>query len=524
MKKHALFAFALTAFLAFSFSQDLQESQSVLEAAGQKVLGGEEEAPVVDAAPEQAAPAQTVPEEKEEKPKIELAGVSDVPAAKRPKAPDSQKAKAAEAKDEADTKEKNRETIKFGIDSELSELVQKLIDNEDPRYSDDLYDLFQKTKSPTVREKILDYFTKLEDPCLEDYAVTVLNDPYEERNSTVEKVFKYTATVKTKAAVPAVVALLESDNENYFNPALTTLGEIGGEREAEYLVDYLDRADLTTPQRQALMKVLGKIKAVQTWNALVEIAQDDGENAFVRCYAAEAIGAMKKPESIPILLKLFEEPDPNMRCYVLKGISNYDTKEAKDLVVQAIKDAQYKVRLDAIDAAASMKLKDAVPYLIYRAKNDPEAAVKKKAYEKLAAYEDGEADKFLVGQITDKKTSDAVKKQATEALLKYGKAGRSQIAKWAEALAADDTKKPMRRDVGKLLTKYSDGSFAGACEAYLSSQDRDTRAIGLDMYTAGKFSSCDSKVRAIADDKKMGTLQKRAMKLLGIEEKEEEKK
>jgi HEAT repeat protein len=507
MKIFAIFATAIFCFSTILYAQD----------------GGAEEAPVVDAAPEQAAPAQTVPEEKvpEEKPKIELAGVSDVPSAKRPKAPDSQKAKAAEAKDEADTKEKNRETIKFGIDSELSELVQKLIDNEDPRYSDDLYDLFQKTKSPTVREKILDYFTKLEDPCLEDYAVTVLNDPYEERNSTVEKVFKYTATVKTKAAIPAVVTLLESDNENYFNPALTTLGEIGGEREAEYLVDYLDRADLTTPQRQALMKVLGKIKAVQTWDALVEIAQDDGENAFVRCYAAEAIGAMKKPESIPILLKLFESPDPNMRCYVLKGISNYDTKEAKDLVVQAIKDAQYKVRLDAIDAAANMKLKDAVPYLIYRAKNDPEAAVKKKAYEKLAAYEDGEADKFLVGQITDKKTSDAVKKQATEALLKYGKAGRSQIAKWAEALAADDTKKPMRRDVGKLLTKYSDGAFAGACEAYLSSQDRDTRAIGLDMYTAGKFSSCDSKVRAIADDKKMGTLQKRAMKLLGIEETED---
>ena len=127
----------------------------------------------------------------------------------------------------------------------------------------------------------------------------------------------------------------------------------------------------------------------------------------------------------------------------------------------------------------------------------------------------------MVGQITDKKTSDAVKKQATEALLKYGKAGRSEIAKWAQDLAADDTKKPMRRDVGKLLTKYSDSAFSGACAAYLSSQDKDTRSIGMDMYAAGKFSSCEPKVRAIADDKKMGSLQKRAMKLLGIKETED---
>ncbi|MBR5964763.1 MAG: HEAT repeat domain-containing protein [Treponema sp.] len=484
MKFYALFALAFFCFSLFAFGQDSLEAAPDLQ----------------------------------EKPKVELAGVSDVPAAKRPKSPDPQKAAEAEKKDEADSAQKTRETIKFGIDSELSELVQKLIDNDDPRYSGELYDLFKQTKSPAVRDKILDYFTKLEDPCLEDYAVTVLNDPYEERNSTVERVFRYTAAVKTKAAVPAVVALLESDNENYFSPALTTLGEIGGEREAEYLVDYLDRADLTTPQRQALMKVLGKIKAVQTFDSLVEIAKDDGENIFVRCYAAEAIGAMKKQEAIPVLLKLFESPDPNLRCYVIKGISNFDTKEAHDLIVQAIKDSQYKVRLDAIDAAAQIKLKDAVPFLIYRAKNDPEAAVKKKAYEKLAAYEDGDADKFLVGQITEKKTSDTVKRQATEALLKYGKAGRSEIASWAQNLATDDTKKSCRRDVGKLMTKYPDPAFAKACAAYIASGDKDTKSIGLDMYTAGKYSSCQDEIRKIADDKKFGSLQKRAQKILGIEE------
>lgn len=556
MKHCALFALLLFSFSLCAFGQEASESKNVLDAAGQKVLGtapdaqieedvpvaedaaeAAQEVPAQDAAPAQEnAPQEIVidnPEElkagngdsskdkkAEEKPKIQLAGVSEIPQAKKPKAPDAEKAKAAEKKDEKDSDQKRRDTIKYGIEPELAELVKKLIENDDPRYSAELYELFQETKSPAVRERILEYFTKFEDPCLEDYAVTVLNDPYDVRSSTVEQVFKYTATVKTKAAIPAVVTLLESENESYFTPALTTLGELGGEAEAEYLVEFLDRSDLTTAQRQALMKVLGKINASQTWDALVEISQDDGENIFVRAYAAEAIGAMKKPESVEVLMKLYEEQDPTLRCYAIKGLSYFDTNDAEETVIQAIKDSQYKVRLEAIDAAAKMKIKDSVPYIIHRAKSDPEAAVKKKAYEKLAAFENSDADKFLVGQIEDKKTSDNVKRQTAEALLKYGKAGRKEIGEWALGLAADDTKKAFRKEVGKLLARYPDGEFAKACAAYLASSDRDTCAMGLDIYAAGKYSSCEPKVKAIAQDPKAGMNKKRAMGILGIEEEE----
>lgn len=514
----------------------LKESGDLMNAASEAVLGvqADGQSPQENAGEELSEDSEKsqsqeilVDGEDWEKPKIELAGVSEVPAAKRPKAPDAEKAREAAKKDEKDSEQKTKDVIKYGIEPELNDLVKKLIDNDDPRYSNELYDLFQETKSPLVRERILEYFTKFEDPCLEDYAVTVLNDPYDERVSTVEQVFKYTAAVKTKAAIPAVVTLLESENESYFTPALTTLGDLGDEAEAEYLVQFLDRSDLTTAQRQALMKVLGKIKAEQTWDSLVEIAQDDGENIFVRSYAAEAIGAMQKEDSVAVLTKLFEEQDPTLRCYTIKGLSYYETQEAKATVIQAIKDSQYKVRLEAIEAACKMKLKESVPYIIHRAKSDPEASVKKKSYEKLAAFGDPEADKFLVGQITDKKTSDNVKRQSAEALLKYGKAGKSEIGKWAESLAPDNTKKAFRREVAKLLTKYPDQAFSGACAAYLQSSDKDTCASGLDIYNAGKYPSCESKVRSIANDSKAGANKKRAMKILGIEEEEkkpEEKK
>jgi HEAT repeat protein len=72
------------------------------------------------------------------------------------------------------------------------------------------------------------------------------------------------------------------------------------------------------------MKALGKIKAVETWDKLVETIQDEDENTYVRMYAAEAIGAMEKEESIEILLDLFEEDDPNIRTYAIKGLSYFN--------------------------------------------------------------------------------------------------------------------------------------------------------------------------------------------------------
>ena len=98
------------------------------------------------------------------------------------------------------------------------------------------------------------------------------------------------SAVKSPDAIPAVVELLEKDDLGYFNAALECLGEIGGNEEAVYLISYLDDDTLNLAQRQTLMRVLGKLNAVETWEQLSEIAQDKNEDMYVRAYAAEARG------------------------------------------------------------------------------------------------------------------------------------------------------------------------------------------------------------------------------------------
>lgn len=441
---------------------------------------------------------------------------SPVPAAKRPLSPDSEKAAAAAELDtEKDSVEKKKDTLKYGIESEITDLIDELIKNDDPRFADEIYDLFQTTRSNGVREKILAYFTQLKDPCLEDYAVTVLNDPYDTKTSTVSLVFKYIAAVKCTAAVNAVVNLLESDNTDYFSDALTTLGEIGGDKEAVYLSGYLDRSDITLPQRQQLMKVLGKLKAVKTWDKLVKIAEDENENSFVRMYAAEAIGEMQKKESIPVLVKLYESDDPNFRQYVINGLSNYSDKDAGDVIVQAIRDQHYKVRLAAVAAVRRQKITDAVPYLIYRAENDSENVVRKACYAAIADLNTGKGNEFLVSRISGNAVGDDTKANIASVLMEYNHAGEKEILALAGQTLKDDRRKQLRYILGKLFAKYGRSAYAEICGEYLASQDVATCGTGLDIYRKGRYRSCRDAVQAIADNDKAGVNQVKAERILG---------
>ncbi len=453
--------------------------------------------------------------------KASKGGISEIPASKRPKPIDKEKAEKAAEKDESDKDFENKSnTIKYGVPSEISTLIDELIKNDDPRFTEEIYDVFQVSKNSAIKQKVLNYFKKLEDPCLEDYAVEILNDPYDEKNDLVKACFQYIAAVKTKEAIPAVLSLIESENDSYFNDAIAAIGEIGGPSEAMFLVEYLERDDLSDAQRQTLMRTCGKMHAVQTWDKVVEVAEDEDENLYVRIYAAESLGLMEKKESVPVLTELFTENDPNLRQYVIKGLSHFpDVIEAKEVIVQGIRDEHWRVRQEAIKTAKEQKMSDAVPYLIYRAKNDSEKVIKDEAYTSLAAMNTNEANDFLVSQLGEKKVGDATKKKIVEVLLKEGNAGEKEILELAEECVKDDKRKDLRYAIGKELAKYQKASCEGICLKYLESKDSTTQSLGLDMYKMNKFNSAEATMRAIYADKKANSgVKNRIQKMLNIED------
>lgn len=420
------------------------------------------------------------------------------PADTRPKKHDSSKNYVDRSKD---YEKKCNDILKYGLEGQITELIDELTKNQDNRFVDGIYDLFQETKSVAVKEKILDYFTKLKDSCLASYAVEIINDPYDEKNSIVEKCFKYVSEADIKDANPGLVDLVDKEEDAYFTGALSALGETGGKEEALFLADYLDRDDLNVSQRQALMRVLGRIKAVETWQKISEIAKDENENTFVRMYAAEAIGAMEKPESEDILVELFESNDPNLRTYVIKGISYFNDKKSSDLIIQALRDSQYKVRLEAVSAVGKNRIDKAVPFLIFRCKDkDEQKQVQEKCYSVIADLNTSDGNDYLISVLKDKKIGDATKAKVSAELLEYNHAGTKEVIELARSALKSDIQKNLRYALGKEFAKYDRSEFADICAEYIASDDVATQGTGLDIWAKGRYSSVKAAVEEIAKD------------------------
>ena len=91
--------------------------------------------------------------------KASKGGISEIPDSKRPKPIDKEKAEKAAEKDESEKDYENKSnTIKYGVPSEISSLIDELIKNDDPRFTEEIYDVFQVSKNTVIKQKILNYF------------------------------------------------------------------------------------------------------------------------------------------------------------------------------------------------------------------------------------------------------------------------------------------------------------------------------------------------------------------------------
>ncbi len=423
--------------------------------------------------------------------------------------------KEEETKEEVESlRDQRMETLLYGLDGEVSTLVSTLISEEDDSYAQELTEIFDNTKNTTLKDKIITYFSEFEDDSLKEYAIYILEDPYDERNSTVNSLINYVGNLNVTDAAPILVNLIDSDEASYFNAAVTSLGKIGGADEALFLVEYLEN-DIAVGERQSIVRALADIKAIETYDMLVEMVENEDENTYVRMYAAEAIGNIKPEDSTQILVDLYDSTDPNLREYAIKGLAVNTSEEAKDLLLNGLKDDHYKVRLQAIDAIHKQELKEAGPALLYRAKNDTEVAIKNKCYETLAYFNYKDGIDYMVELLEGALVGDSVKANVASSLLKYDiSKGVDAVIALALEVVADDKKKNLRYALGKEFARNENGKFEKVCEAYLLSTDVATQGTGLDIYKTNPYLSLRSTVESLTEGEVANSIKAKAKTIL----------
>lgn len=474
------------------------------EPAGNVAAAGKNEADSVGAESQQKEPASQAPQQTK----------------------GSKTGESKEKTEELDELEKARQALQYGLESEILEVTGKIDKHDFETLQEDFGRLFTDTKSPTVREGLFGLYQKYDNAQLVQAAEALLEDYHTQQRTVIKAALSYLATVKAElnpALGDALKNLITDETADYGAEAVAVLGEIGGDDEAAFLADYFEKVTLDDEKQELILKqtiasALEKLHRENTREFLLGLAQDENENIYVRSSAITGLAQMGSPDTVPLLVAFFEQKEPLLREAAIRGISNFDTEETRKLMLQGLKDSNYKVRLEALQTVQKTKQQDAAPFILYRAKYDPTEAVRLAAVETLVILNDSEGNMWLSEAFCDTKKSEKLRTAILKAALKHNIAViAGDLDTVVLATVTDKKKMKLRYEFGKEIAKAENSATAEICKAFLQSDDALTKSIGLDMFRTNHYADARSLVEAIAQDEKQGALQRRAQRLLGTD-------
>jgi len=412
---------------------------------------------------------------------------------------------------DAPTLEKRRDVIKYGIESELLELVAALQTEKEDSLNPDLLSVLAESRSPRLREAILKFFAAREWTGAAASAVAILDRRDEELALSVNAALGYLSSVKSAEGLPEAREIVEARETKYLSPAIRLLGRAGGESETELLLGMYKSDDATDSLRQEVIQALGEIGARPAVESLIETLEDTAGKKATRMFAAEALGKIKDERAVPSLVMAANGEDPQVRATAVAALGSFSGAEAESAIVQGLRDGIPGVRLAAIKASVALSIRASEPFIRFRVRNDPDRKVKDESIRALGTLGGGENLRFLRELLQDRKVDMASRAAAFAVLLDRdadGSRGELEKALAAEAVSKDTT---LLKAFQRALVQETDKAAAPLVEAYLlKSPDFGTRIAGIDWARRNKVTSLKPAISALAETDKVESVRTRA--------------
>jgi len=368
---------------------------------------------------------------------VALSASAQAPAAPSPPSGAAPSAEAALSKESSEAA-KRKDTISFGIDAEILELLRKLGAEKDGSCNAELAALLRKTKSPKLRTAVLELFATLEWKGVEDEALSFVRDRDLLDPASVASALSYLAAIRSKPALELAGPLIKEDDKKLLPALIRLLGRAGGGAEEELLLGWFESDAATEELRQEAIRALGEIGSVKAAERLAALAKDPEKNRASRMSACEALAKIKDPSSVPALVEAANGEDPNVQAKAVEALASFESEAAEAALVEALRYSNVKSRIAACKGIAARRIRSAEPFLRYKAANDPEKAVKTEAYRALAAL-GGSSFGFLLERMGDKKVELQFRSLCFGLLMRKDASG--SMKELAAALAAEAEQK-----------------------------------------------------------------------------------
>ncbi|TFG84713.1 MAG: hypothetical protein E4H20_02400 [Spirochaetales bacterium] len=417
---------------------------------------------------------------------------------------------SATAQEEISREQQREATIRYGIETQVIELLSALGSEKNRDFDNLLLELLVKSGSAKLRSSLFDYFAAGESGRAVEPAADVIRGRDELQDSLVASAFSYLIKMKSDAALKEASTILRDDERRYARAAVKMLGAAGGVGEAKSLMDAYEAEGVTPELRQEIILALGSIGSVSAFDLLAGIAGDEEAGKVERMYACTALGGLGDDRAVPVLVKAARSIDPNVRGNAVTALGLFQGGAAKEAIIDALRDTHVAPRTAAVKAAASLHLADAVPAIEYKAAYDPERQVRDAALDALADIGGTRAFDFLLGFLENAKNAAQYRVKAFSVLVAKGNVIYRAGAERNFDAAATEKDRSLYLALARAVLAIDDPAVAGYAKKLYRDPEFGVRMAAIAWAERTIYKGHLDELKALAENDPTEAVRKRA--------------
>lgn len=386
--------------------------------------------------------------------------------------------------------------LRFGIESEVLELVRALKQEQNKEYREPLLGAYANARNDELKEALLLLFLDLKDNGLEAKAIDEIAHPEKKGNSLLLNAVSYLTEIKSLLAKDTLVSLMNDKNKVLALASIRALGKLGARDKINDLLKLYQDAETDPNFKPDMIWAFGEMKAGSAVDLLLKEYDDNESQPLLRRSILEALGKIADGKAWDRVEAALADTNTDLRAAAVATIASYPGKgDQNTLLTSALRDTQPAVRLAGAQAAKAAKLPSLKDLLEYRIKKDPDAKVRVAALQALAVYDDGPS--LVLGFLGDRKTDPTVWKASLDLALEKKYSGTFDVLK--KVIEADV------KDKQGNLSAVIAGAVLPQRETYralfgliLTSEKVPARSTALRAIGIGKFTEYEGVLKSLA--------------------------
>jgi len=412
-----------------------------------------------------------------------------------------------------------RETLRYGIDTQVLETLADIVKAEDTSLNPELTALLEISLNPRIRTAVLDYYSDLETADGEKAALSVVEFYEDNDQALVSAAIRYLGILDSVPAFEPLSRVAQTAGPILAASAVRSIGLIGPGEAQQFLLELYDDDDMGDEVKNQIVLALGKTGGSDAVDLLLELVLDRDADRIRRMYGCTALGDIGDDRAVDALRQVFGEKDALLRTYAAAALGRFPEADVLPLLLQGLRDSNWKVRIEAARgvAAGSYKAGDheeLVPMLRYKVEQDPVKNVRKEAMRALAGIGTREAMSILRGIYEKDGEAIDVREAALKQLIEHDLSNSVDSIKIV--IDQEWERSPQRTlEMTSAHLSRADGGFLGPVyEQMLSSANVAVRIGAMRGIARNGLSALADRIRRIADSDPYAAAKREALSAL----------